>query len=305
MGKISRVASWRHVLCALAIVAGHGGAGAQVASADGLPEALKGIQRATGVCRRDDAAPVLGTAAAPAVSPDLGCAISPAELRPMLALTDTAVVDLRAPTAYQAFHIEGALNLSSLDLHSKPYWRSKAVVLVGDGRAEHELYRECTRLKRLGYKRVAVLRGGMPLWLAAGQPAAGRAPAATQLARLTASEFRQESGHMNNLVVLSKLQSALQSDFPNVPMLPEVTPASLKAMLDRQRKERKTALSAVVLATHSGVADQEIALMQNALMPIPLLVYTDTREAYVRQVAVQKAIWSAQARGPKLPACGK
>jgi hypothetical protein len=41
------------------------------------------------------------------------------------------------------------------------------------------------------------------------------------------------------------------------------------------------------------------------MQPIPVLVYTDTRETFVAQLAVQKALWMAQAHGPKQPACGQ
>lgn len=305
MRHFPRAMTWCLALCALAVVAAHPRVAAQAVSGDGLPAALKGLKRATGVCRRDDAAPKPGVAAAPTVPPDFACAVSVGALQSMLAQPDTVVVDARGNTAYQAFHIEGALNLSSLDLRSKPYWRSKAVVLVGDGKSERELYSECTRLKRLGYKQVAVLRGGMPLWLAEGQPVAGRAPAAAQLARLSVAEFLHESGNLDNLVILSKPLAALQGDLPFALVLPQMTPESVKAALELHHKERKgVPLSAVVLASDSGMAEQQIEALQNLLKPLPLLVYTDSREAYVRQRAVQKAIWSAQARGPKQPACG-
>jgi hypothetical protein len=298
---------WRRALCVLAIAAWHFGAGAQAAGADGLPEALRGIKRASGVCRADDARPGAGAGAdaAPAVSPDFGCAIPVSALQAMLALPATALVDTRGGAAHQAFHIEGALNLSALDLRSKLYWRGKTVVLIGDGKAELELYSECARLKQLGYKQVAVLRGGMPQWLAENQPVAGRAPAAPQLARLSASEFWLASQSLDNLVVLSKQQSALQGDVAFSLVLPETTPGSLKAALEQHRKERKgVPLSAVVLAVDAGVEDQQIEQLQQALVPLPLLVYADSREALVRQLALQKAIWSAQARGPKQLACG-
>jgi rhodanese-related sulfurtransferase len=306
--KIPGTGRWQWVLRVVAVAALQccAGAIAQVTSGEKLPDALKEIRQAAGVCRRDDVLPVVdGALLAPELQPDLGCAISVAELQSLLRRPGAALIDLRSAGDHQVFHIEGALNLNRSDLHSKPYWRGKAVVLIADGKAERELYRECARLKQSGYKEVRVLRGGMPLWLAHSLPVTGRAPSAQQLARLSAAEFWMESQNPDNLIALGKEQNALQGDLSFSVVLPQTTGEAIKVLLERRRKELKGApLASVVLAAAPAVTDEQIQRLQLAVMPVPLLVYAGNRDVFVRQLAVQKAIWTAQARGPKQPGCG-
>jgi rhodanese-related sulfurtransferase len=291
-------------LGALLILAVQYSAAAQVSVGGSMPEALKNIQQASSVCRKDDAP--AGSSTAPAVRPDMSCAIGVSAVQGVQQRQNAVVIDVRPTTDYEAFHIAGSLNAGLSDLHSKSYWRSKTAVLVGNGKAERELYEECTRLKQLGYKDVAVLRGGMPTWLAANQPVMGRAPSARQLARLSASEFWIESQNPDNFVALSKGQGTLQNDIPFSVVLPHMTAAAIRTALERRRTALKNApLASVIVTADAATPEHELEQLQQAMLPIPVLVYSDTREAFVRQLAVQKAIWVAQARGPKQPACGQ
>jgi rhodanese-related sulfurtransferase len=281
---------------------------AQVTPGNQLPAALKDLKQATGACHRD--APDAGASqTAPEMRADLTCAIALPELQTLMKRPDAALLDLRSGTDYQAYHINGALSLHLSDLHSKPYWRNKAVVLVGDGRAEGELYSECTRLKQSGYKQVRVLRGGMPLWLSQHQPVTGQgqglSPPLAQLVRLPSAGFWLESQNQDNLVLLAKEQSALREHVPFSVVLPQTSAEAIKAVLARRSRELKNApLASVVLAASPALTDTQIERLQQALQPVPLLVYADSQEALKRQLVQQKAIWLAQARGPKQLGCG-
>lgn len=303
-----RTIEWYRVLCAVTIVALQCGASAvaQVTTSDKLPEALKDVRAASGMCRRDDVlSGASSTVATPEIEPDLGCAISVTELQSLLARQSTTLVDLRPSADHQTYHIDSALNLNLSELLSKPYWRNKSVVLIGSGKAEREIYSACARLKQSGYKQVRVLHGGMPSWLAHNQSVIGRAPSAQQLARLSADEFWLESQNPDSLVVIDKAQSALQADLSFSIVLPQTTGETIHGVLERRRKALKSAtLASVVLAADPTVTDGQIRRIQQAILPVALLVYADTRDAFVRQLAIQKAIWLAQARGPKQPGCG-
>ena len=140
-------------------------------SGDQIPDALKEISSASEGCRRD--APKQGGKAASSskiYEVDLQCSISADTFVSMKSAGDSLVVDRRDATDFRSFHIEGAMSLGITDLVAKPYWRSKKVVLIGNGRAEVELYRECARLKSIGYRSVHVLRGGMEQWNRDGRP---------------------------------------------------------------------------------------------------------------------------------------
>lgn len=279
---------------------------AQGTDANTIPHALKDIQQATGVCHKDDVlSSDSGASAIKEYSADLSCAISSSELQTLQTRPNSALLDLRQMAEYESFHIQGALNLNTSDLHSKPYWRDKNVVLIGNGKTEEELYKECSRLKHTGYKQVRVLRGGMPAWLTYNYSITGRAPSVRQLTRLSPAEFWVESNNLENVVLLAKEQSALKPDISFSSIMPQVTDDAIKVVLERRRKELKNApFAAVILALDPTSSDEQIHQLQSALLPIPILIYTDTRDAYLRQLAVQKAIWSAQAKGPKQPGCG-
>jgi rhodanese-related sulfurtransferase len=279
---------------------------AQMTIGDKLPEALTKIKQATGACRRDDLlANMSGALASQEDQTDIGCAVTVGSMEFLLQKPHTALIDLRSATEYQAFHIQKALNLSMDELHSKPYWRDKTVVLIGRGKAERELYSACYRLKHSGYKQVRVLQGGMLQWLVQNQPVTGRAPPSVLLAKLSSAEFWVESRSPENVVILDKEQGALQADLPFSVVVQKTTGDAIKTILERRRKETKNApLAAVVLAADPTITDQKIQQLQQALTPVPLLLYAETREAFVRQIATQKAIWAALARGPRQPGCG-
>ena len=299
---------WRRALCVVLFLAGQyaTNAVAQVNSGDRLPEALKHVNPAGSSCRRADVVAASASAVVvPVVLPDPSCAITVGDAKALLARPNAVLVDVRPEADYQAFHIQGAMNGSLSGFRSKMYWRNKAVVVVGPGKAERDLYAECRRLKQAGYQDVRVVRGGMAAWLAADQGVTGRAPTTAQLARLSASEFWAESRSPDNLVVLGQAQESWQGDLPTSVVLPHITREAVKALLSARGVQTKLAAPAsLLLVLPSAVTDDEIKLLQGTAQPIPVLVYAGTREEFVRQVAIQKAVWAAHARGPKQPPCG-
>ncbi|MCW5295344.1 rhodanese-like domain-containing protein [Verminephrobacter eiseniae] len=279
-------------------------AGLARAPLDSLPPALADIPAAAGICRRDLAAVVsVGPAVRYAAVLDPACSVAAPDIQPGLADTDMAWIDVRPPMDFREFHIEGALNLSATDLYAKPYWRKKRVLLVGSGKAQHELHRQCTRLKQAGYDRVHVLRGGMALWVAQDRPVTGRMPPAARLARLSAAELWLESRNPDNLILLAPEQSALQSELGSAQQLAALDEESIRLLLGKRKKALpKAAPMAVVLV--ANLPDVQIRQIQRAIMPTPLLVYGDSRAAFVQQMTTHQAMWMAQARGPRQPVCG-
>lgn len=278
----------------------------ELTSGDKLPEALKNIKSAGGACLRDDMSSSLEASADQfPVSPDLGCAISVGEIRSQISDPNWLLIDMRSAAEYEAFHIQNSLSLDLPALQSKPYWKGKSLVLIGQGKLDQELYASCVRLRKLGYKQVRVLSGGMVLWLAQNQAVVGSPTSPQQLARLSDAEFWQESLGANTLIALSKERSALQADLPLSVALVQTSGETLRAAVERRRKAgRIPKLMSVVLVADSTVTDEQIRSLQQAILPETLLVYTGDREAYKRQVAIQKAVWAAQTHGPKQPRCG-
>lgn len=246
--------------------------------------------------------------ALPELLPDARCALAAKDLGALLSKPDLALMDLRSNAEFQAFHIANAINLTPAELHAKPYWRNKKVVLIGNGKGERELYGECTRLKQAGYSQVRVLLGGMPHWLAQQQAVAGRPPSVAQLSRISAGELWLEGHNADTLILLSQEHAAMQKELAHSVILPKTAPQAMpqaiKAVIERRRKETKNApLLAVVLAAGSS-SDEQIARWQQALLPLPLLVYADNADLFKRHMVQQKLTWLAHARGPKQPVCG-
>ena len=277
----------------------------ELTSGGKLPDALKNIKSSGGACMRDDQSSSLDVSAGSPVSPDMGCAISASEIRAQTSDQNWLLIDMRSAVEYGAFHIHNSLSLDLAALQSKPYWRGKSLVLIGRGKLDQDIYASCVRLRKLGYKQVRVLSGGMLLWLAQNQAVVGSPTSPQQLARLSDAEFWQESLGVNTLIALSKERSALQVDLPLSVALVQTSGETLRAAVERRRKAGKIPkLMSVVLVANSTITDEQIRNLQQAILPETLLVYTGDSDAYKRQVAIQKTVWATQKRGPRQPRCG-
>ena len=269
-------------------------------------EALKDIQPAGQACRRDDVPKqptvLSGRASSP---PDITCMVTAQELGLWVSAGQMLVVDTRHSNEYAQFHINSALNLSAAEVMHKAQLRSKAIVLVGNGKLERELYSACAELKAKGFTSVKVLRGGMPAWLEASQPITGRSQDAALLRRLESADLLAESQSDLNLVVLTPAEIGLQPQLTSAIAVQKDTPDQLTRLLEQRRKETKgAAMNAVVLVASPKTTLAVLAQWQAAAAPLPLLVYQEGTPAFQRFLTDQKAVWLAQARGPKQPACG-
>lgn len=294
----------RGIRC-LGLALASGAALAQTPPDTALPKALKDIRPAAGMCVREDAAPPQAEVKANVVKPDLSCAITPADLSRRITAPDTVLADVRTAAEYAAFHIENALNATASELAFKRFLHGKTVVLVGDGKAEQELYAACARLKSQGIKQARVLRGGLPAWLSSGQAVLGRAPDAAQLARLTPVELLAESRFNANLILVPRNRDDIRRWLPSSVLIAQESPAAIQEAVNARRKKLNNAPLASVVLVAADADNETIRRLIQAIGPIPLLAYSDTTDAFARQIAQQEAIGLAQAHGPKKPGCGR
>jgi rhodanese-related sulfurtransferase len=284
-----------------------------------LPEALSKIPAATGVCRRSDLVNIQPTPSEESFQVDGACVGAVPPLLPLHSRADVIWIDTRSLADYQTFHINSALNLTPAEVRSKPHWRDKTLVLIGSSaKAETALYRECTRLKQLGFSHVQVMQGGMATWLswADVRTLAGQLPTAASLMRLTAAEFWLELQAADHLLLTpaafalpKKGQQAGQTELTialkHAQTMPQFTSQSLQAAVQRRTKSSpKNRVNRVIAVTDDDVSDEQAQSFQNAIKPLPLLIYRADHDAYAREVNTQKAIWKAQTAGPKQPGCG-
>ena len=271
---------------------------------DQIPDALKEISPVSEVCRREG--PKQGEkpiSSSRIYEVDLQCSIGADFFMSMKSTGDSLFVDRRDATDFRSFHIEGAMNLGITDLLAKPYWRSKKVVLVGNGRAEAELYRECARLKSVGYGRVHVLRGGMPSWLNRNLPVVGIASGGADLVEISAAELLIEAQNSYNIVLIDRSGIKERTDIGAAYEISNASVGAVKEFMEKYRRANPRTLTASLVLV-SSIANEEVAQLRGMLSPIPLLVYKGNWEAVVSQQNANKAMWAAYARGPKVPGCG-
>ncbi|MBS1209690.1 MAG: hypothetical protein H6R19_2088 [Proteobacteria bacterium] len=273
----------------------------------GMPEALKDIKPASGVCRRDAPEQTSNTAqtSSMAWAPDLSCALDGSELARMLGQPGVVVVDTRTSQSFNAFRIADALNLDVANLRQKTFLYDKTVILAGSGKGERELYSACAALKAQGFKRVSVLRGGMAAWAAQGLPALGRASDAGLMEGLSSAELWVESQFDANLLLIVRERVDMLSQLKSGVEIVSASPEALSSMLARYRKANRNALpAALLLVAAAPLPAEDLQKLRQAIKPVPLLMYADKTEAYVRYLKQQQAVWAAQALGPKQLGCG-
>lgn len=275
-----------------------------------MPDALTGIAPAGQSCKRDDAGQQprsVSELGAATITADLSCAVSVPEVANLRNGNAAFLVDTRSPKDFEAVHIDGALNATPAEVRSKTFLRDRTLVLVGSGKAEQELYAACAELKSRGFPHVKVLRGGLPVWQALGQATVGRGSDGAVPPSLSTAELWLEAQFDANLVLVTPSRAVLRDQLPHAMPLAQVNASSIKSVLDRRRRELKNApLSAVVLVTEGSTmgADTRRALMAS-MAPVPLLVYTQSAEVFMREMRQQQLSWTALAHGPKQPPCGR
>jgi hypothetical protein len=144
----------------------------------------------------------------------------------------------------------------------------------------------------------------MPAWLASGNNVLGKTPILAESTKLTASELWIESQFASNLILVAASQGTLQKQIKGaLPMTDEKPKTIQSALKQRIKNPNYGALASVVLVASK---DADVQAISQAIKPIPLLVYSDTPDAFVSQLTQQSAVWSAHERGPKQPkGCGR
>lgn len=290
----SRCAVAGLALAALSFVAS-----AQVVPGNQLPEALRDLPSASGKCPAPAGRAGVGLEEDSVA--DMSCAISIHE--GIKWLGDGVMVDVRIPTVGDV--IPGALVLTPEALRSKPYWRDKAVLLVGGGKDQRELYVLCNELKRAGYRRIRVLRGGAPA-LALGTAAPESLTQATaQILRLSAAEFWREAQFQNNVILYVAERSSIRQEVPSALAVPALAPQAIRAAVTRSQSERKIKqVASVILVIGPSVPSAARAELFRALLPMPVL-FVEAPDQELRQARADQALmWAARDRGPRALPCG-
>lgn len=305
------LASWRHWFrlgCAASLAAVVGAAGAQAISPSELPKVLKELPRAGAMCKRDPAESIGQPASGGTVADaDQGCLLAPDEVHARWTPATLALFDLRPRPKYEQFHLERAVSSSETELLSKPYWKEKNVVLVGDGSDDARLAVVCGRLKQAGYRNVAVMQGGMLGAVRDGQSLRGTPERLGALAQIGTEELwyltRQPSTRA--LVHGERSEFLKLKDLRSVRVVSELSEVGLRKALQAapQHKGASQSIATTVVLLSRRLDEETLTALSKAVAPAPLLVYSDSYESYLREMSRQGAMWKAQERGPKKTPC--
>jgi rhodanese-related sulfurtransferase len=273
-------------------------------SDDPIASTLRDIQPAGASCRRDDASQTPPGLVQRAAAPDLSCAVSAAELQAQRGVGTVHVIDTRTPSEYAQLHVDAALNLSPGDVRARAYLHKRPIVLLGSGKADQALYVACGELKEAGATSVRVLRGGMNSWLAARLPVVGDARMLENATELDDEEFMEELEFTANLVFALPHAKAFTSVTPRAMVLKSGNGAGLRAMLTERSKQVGAApFASIVLLTGEPLRPADLDELKRVAQPHPMLVYARPVQEYSAFVRSKRAMWAAQARGPKTLPC--
>ena len=277
-------------------------------SGQDVPDALKTIPAAGGVCRRDDAVtPSADLRESRATKTlDLSCAISAQEAMLLLEKSGSSLIDLRSSADYLAWHAPNSMNLTLTEVLTKSYLRDKLIVLMGSGKQEAESHHACMRLKQAGFGRVFVVRGGILAWMQHGYATQGNAPALSNAFKMTSGELWAASQFVENRIFLDADRSSMRTLLPGATVLGADAIDALRSAAKRKEADKKktTPVMTLILVTSGDITENRIRELEQATLPNPLLIYSGSESEYREFIVQQKAVLSAHARGPKKLGCG-
>lgn len=80
------------------------------------------------------------------------------------------LIDVRSAAAYEAFHIEGSVNIPADALAHKKFSLQKTLILVDDSLGQRSAREAADALVKKGHERVSVVEGGIVAWQIEGLP---------------------------------------------------------------------------------------------------------------------------------------
>ncbi|WP_164521411.1 rhodanese-like domain-containing protein [Iodobacter ciconiae] len=273
-----------------------------------LPDVLNAIPSAGGVCRQDDtfASLINGEFSKETTKLDLSCAKTAQDLVPILAQSKGSLIDLRSAADYRVWHVPNSTNLTLSDILTKLYLRNNIIVLMGDGRLESEIYLACSRLKHAGFRQVFMVRGGILGWMQHGYATRGNAVKLSDAVKITSAELWAGAQFVENRILLDADRISMRALLPSAIVLNVNAISMVRAIVSSSRggKQKSTPLMGLIFVTSSTISEEQLRDLHQAALPYSLLVYTGTELDYRTFVDQQKAVFSAQARGPKTLGCG-
>jgi len=104
------------------------------------------------------------------------------------------MVDIRNSKKFNTFKIPGSINISLSFIKTKPFLKTKPVVIIHESIAYSEIEFQAGKLNRKGFD-IKILQGGLAAWKHKGGTLAGDPFAPQELNRISAQTFFAEKDH--------------------------------------------------------------------------------------------------------------
>ncbi len=105
------------------------------------------------------------------------------------------IVDVRPPEEYSQFRIPNSINLALHQLTHKTFLKSKALLLVNDGKSYQQLESVAETLENKGFHKVSLIDGGLIAWRDGTQLIDGKSGAVNSLRFMGAKDLVREANH--------------------------------------------------------------------------------------------------------------
>jgi rhodanese-related sulfurtransferase len=170
------------------------------------------------------------------------------------------LIDVRSRKAFDRCHIPGTLNIALHAIKTKPYLKTKPLVLVNNGYVVGPLAAACNHLNRNGY-RASIMTGGLPAWSAKGGRLNGDLFARRDLNHISPQRFHQENTYGHHI----RIDASDRHDPQSRNLIPAAQHLALLAGeqgIDRLKSlmEKETAgpFTTLVVFTATGKENQRI-----------------------------------------------
>ncbi len=164
------------------------------------------------------------------------------------------LIDTRSKEAYDKIRIPGSLNFPLHAIKTKPFLKTKPVVLINNGFSTALLKQECSNLNQKGFK-ASVLTGGLTTWRHQNGPLEGDLIEANTFSLVSPQDLFTEktSGDIIVIDASKKPDQGIKKQFPeahNLSSLCDNYPSNLCASVVNQIKTRPD--SSILILNQDG-----------------------------------------------------
>ena len=177
------------------------------------------------------------------------------------------LIDVRNRDAFEALKIPGSLNIPLYAVKTRPFLKSRPMVLVNEGFAASLLERECRQLNQKGFK-AAILAGGLNAWRYRNGPLEGDLLQLKTFSTVSSRTYHQEKDFSNSIVIeVSEVRGSNSKQLiPAAIHLPQVGASANQPMHNRSlsdlrasvRENRKNPNSAILITNQDGKGYERI-----------------------------------------------